>query len=599
MLLSSEINLLSLKTFRALRVFSFTLAIVLLGVVSSFADAASDRTQWFRDAKFGLFMHWGLYSQIGNEWKGKSYYGSGEWIMNRAKIPVSEYDQVAKEFNPTNFDAHAWAQFTREAGARYLVITAKHHEGFAMYGSKVSPFNIVDATHYGRDPMKDLAAACREEGIKFGFYYSQFLDWHETNGGGNKWDFVETNKNYRAYYNEKSIPQIRELLSNYGPLGLLWFDMPGGLSRDETVSFMDEVRRLQPQCLISSRVGNGFGDFRDLGDSELPPGVIDGAWEALFTHNDSWGFVKSDMNFKTPREILHLLAATSARGGNLILNVGPDGTGRIPEYSLNYLREVGRWLAANGESIYGTTHSPIPDQPWGVAALKPGRLYLHIFDRPLDGLLLVPGFNAKLKRVSLLGEKHPLHTSQNGQDLRITLPSKLPDARDSVVQIEFTGELRDSWSNAPAIISRQFDLFSLDAAKARTTGNTTLTSITHSRYFGNWKHDVCAQKMQTPADRVEFSLRFIEPGDYRVSLEYFCPNSSKGRDGIVKIGDQSIGFQSLPTGEYDSHEPLMLIRPSVGIVSIKTPGIIPVVVCPANKGVELFWLRHLIIEPAR
>ena len=159
MLSSSGINILFLKTLSAFRVFTFILAAVLPGTVSSFADAASDRTQWFRDAKFGLFMHWGLYSQLGNEWNGKSYYGSGEWLMNRAKIPVSQYEQVAKQFNPTNFDAHAWAQFTREAGARYLVITAKHHEGFAMYGSKVSPFNIVDATPYGRDPMKDLAAA--------------------------------------------------------------------------------------------------------------------------------------------------------------------------------------------------------------------------------------------------------------------------------------------------------------------------------------------------------------------------------------------------------------------------------------------------------
>ena len=238
------------------------------------AETAGDRAQWFSEAKFGLFMHWGLYSQLGNEWKGKSYYGSGEWIMNRAKIPVSEYEGVAREFNPTNFNAQSWACFVRDAGARYLVITAKHHvKVFAwMYGSKVSPFNIVDATPYGKDPMTDLSAACRAEGIKFGFYYSQFLDWHEPNGGGNKWDFKESDKDYARYYHEKSIPQIHELLSNYGPLGLVWFDMPGGMNRDETVAFMDEVRHLQPECLISSRVGNGFGDFPRLRRQRIASG---------------------------------------------------------------------------------------------------------------------------------------------------------------------------------------------------------------------------------------------------------------------------------------------------------------------------------------
>ena len=180
--------------------------------------------------------------------------------------------------------------------------------------------------------------------------------------------------------------------------------MPGGLTRDETLAFMDNVRKLQPDCLISSRVGNGFGDFRDLGDSELPPNVIPPPWEALFTHNDSWGYVKNDLDFKTPTEILHLLASVSARGGNLILNVGPDGTGRIPEFSQRYLREVGKWLAANGESIYGTTCSPIPDQPWGVCTSKPGRLYLHVFDRPNDGILFVPSFGATMKSANFLGQ---------------------------------------------------------------------------------------------------------------------------------------------------------------------------------------------------
>jgi len=563
------------------------------------ALAAPD-TQWFRDAKFGIFVHWGLYSVIGNEWQGKTYFGSGEWIMNRAKIPAAEYARTAAQFNPTNFNAAEWVKFVQDAGARYLVVTSKHHEGFAMFDSKVSPYNIVAATPYRQDPLQALSVAAAAKGLKLGFYYSQFLDWHEPNGGGNTWDFKKETKDYKKYYAEKSIPQIKELLSNYGPLGLVWFDMPGGLNRDETLAFMTEVRRLQPDCLISSRVGNGLGDFQDLGDSELPPNTIPAPWEALFTHNDSWGFVRSDSNFKTPRQVLHLLASAAARGGNLILNVGPDGTGRIPETSQRYLREVGRWLAVNGESIYGTVQSPIPDQPWGVSTLKTNRLFLHVFDRPKDGVVVVPGFGAKVKLVSLLAGGKKLTAAAADGDLKITLPAELPDDRDTVVAVDFSGTLPDGWATAPAIISRQFDSFSVEAAKAKVSGATVVKSITSSQYFGNWKHDTCATGMLTPADGAEFACRFLEAGDYRVTLEYACLADSKGRDGVVDIGDRSLRFQSLQTATaFDSHGPLVLFRHAIGVVSIASPGTVPVTVRPFNSGAELCWLRRVIFEPVR
>jgi alpha-L-fucosidase len=570
----------------------------ILAVVCLWRPAfAEPDTQWFRDAKFGIFIHWGLYSELGNQWEGKSYYGSGEWIMNRAKIPAAQYAKIAATYDPTNFNAAAWADFVKTSGARYLVVTAKHHEGFAMFGSKVSPFNIVDATPYHRDPMKDLADACRNDGIKFGFYYSQFLDWHEPNGGGNTWDYNKTNKDYKLYYATKSVPQIEELLSDYGPLGLIWFDMPGGMSHDETEAFMDNVRRLQPDCLISSRVGNGFGDFRDLGDSELPAGEIDGPWEALFTHNDSWGFIKNDNDFKSPRDVLHLLASVAARGGNLILNVGPDGTGQIPEVSQFYLREVGDWLKKNGDSIYGTTRSPIPDQPWGVATLKPGRLYLHIFQRPSDGIVFVPAFSAVAKRATLLMGGKKLEMKQADDDLEISLPAELPDSRDTVVVVDFAGPLEDSWKTVPAIVSRQFDSFSVDAARAKVSGQATIARLTSSWYFGNWKHDTCIQNMQTPADTAAFSCRFLEPGDYRVILDYACPSEDKDREGLVDINGESLNFESLLTGEYNSHDPLLFIHHNIGIVTIKTPETITVSVHPKNDGTELFWLRRVSFEP--
>lgn len=553
-------------------------------------------TKWFEEAKFGLFIHWGLYSRLGNEWKGQRHFGSAEWLMNRAKIPAAEYAEIAREFNPTEFNAQEWARFAREAGMRYMVVTAKHHEGFAMFASKASPFNIVDASPYGKDPMKALAEACGREAIKFGFYYSQFLDWHEPNGGGNRWDFDESKKDVKRYYAEKSIPQIKELLSNYGPLGLVWFDMPGGLTREETVSFMMEVRKLQPSCLVSSRVGRGLGDFRDFGDSELPPGIIRGPWEALFTHNDSWGYAHADQNFKTPREILRLLAATAARGGNLLLNVGPDGQGRLPDKSVDYLRQVGTWLRQNGESIYGTTASPVPDQPWGHVTAKPGRLFLHVFEAPTDGKLQVPGVTAKVTSAGFLGESGRLAFRQEGEDLTIQLPAGLRVAAALVVEIRHEGSIAENWA-LPAMVSRQFRAFNLNAALARVSGGAKLTSQTSSQYFGNWKHDTCVTGWTGPDDKAVFSVRFVEPGDYRLVLEYACQPASKGQEGTVRLGRDALHFLTLPTGEYHRHQPIAFFRHPIGIVSVPAKGVQDVTVTPNRPCSELFWLRRLIVEP--
>ncbi len=510
------------------------------------AGAAHPDTQWFRDAKFGIFIHWGLYSEAGNVWDGKNYYGSGEWLMNRAKIPVKDYEQLAATFNPTHFNADDWAQFIHDSGAKYLVITAKHHEGFAMFKSTVSPYNIVDATPYKSDPMAALSGACRKNGVHFGFYYSQYLDWHEKDGGGNTWDFKKSEKDTKKYYAEKSMPQIRELASNYGPLSILWFDMPGGLSKDETAAFVSDIRKLQPNALISSRVGQGLGDFSDLGDSEFPPAPLPPPWEALFTHTDSWGFQKYDQNFKSPTEIIHLLAATAARGGNLILNVGPDGEGNIPEKSYQYLYRVGAWLKHYGDSIYGTTASPIPDQPWGVMTAKPHRLFLHLFEPP--AVAYVPSFTATVKSVHMLNfSDDELKWKKEGDLLSVVLPDQYEaDGEDAVVEIDYDGNLQNAWKNAPSIVSRQGDP-SLDASIAHLAGNAKLESKTSSRYFGNWHHDSVLTSQQSSADTALFQLRIVDPGDYKISLEYACPDpNAKNLEAPSTSAARTVGLQTPP-----------------------------------------------------
>jgi alpha-L-fucosidase len=552
--------------------------------------------QWFKDAKFGMFIHWGLFSQTGGSWNGKNYYGISEWMMNRGKIPAAGYAAIAKRFNPTQFNAQQWAQIAKDAGMKYMVVTAKHHEGFAMFDSKVSDFNIVKATPYGKDPMKTLSQAVRDAGLKFGFYYSQYLDWHEPNGGGNRWDFDDAKKDYALYYKTKSIPQIKELVSNYGPLGLLWFDQSGGLDKAGTQKLIDEVRAIQPGCLISSRVGNGLGDFKDYGDGEVPAVVTaPGAWEALFTHNDSWGYSKFDYNFKTPKEIIRLLATVSSKGGNLILNVGPDSTGQIPPYSVKYLHQVGNWLKVNGEAIYGTAQGFIGPQAWGVTTSKPGKLFLHVFDRPRNGIILVPGMEQTVTRVHLLANKQPLTFTKKGGDLLVKLPM-LTDDNNTVIVVDYTGKVGQLSTDAPLMVSAQYSSNPLDAAYAHVSGNSQIKSITSSHYFGDWKHNTCITNMTAISDAATFKTRIIEPGDYKITLEYSCPPAQAKQQGSLSINGKDYQFETLATSDYESHKPLLFIQQTVAIVTIGKSGVYELGIHPLQQGAELFKLKTIWLE---
>jgi alpha-L-fucosidase len=560
------------------------------------SDQEVEKSKWFQDAKFGLFVHWGLFSRHAGEWNGQRYYGISEWVMFRGKIPVAEYSKLAMDFNPSGFNADEWVKLINEAGIKYMVITAKHHEGFAMFDSKVSDYNIMN-TPFHRDPMKELSVACNKGRVKLGFYYSQFLDWHEPNGGGNNWDFKDNEKNYKIYYNSKSIPQIKELLSNYGPLGLIWFDTPGGLSKEKTQSLIDEARRIQPACLLSSRVGQGFGDFKDFGDGEVPSTVVMGPWEAIFTHNDSWGYSKFDQNFKTPAEIIRLLVSIVSKGGNLMLNVGPKADGTIPETSVKCLKEVGSWLKINGEAIYGTTYGPVAPQPWGVTTLKPGKLFLHVTECPKNHELLVPGVDAKVKKISLLSNKKMLAWKQDQQTLRITLPTILPDEVNTVIVVEYEGNISDSYADAPATVSPQYRECVLDVITAKAEGKTKIEPITYSHYFGDWKHTTCATQMQAPSDAVTYNIRFTEPGDNKIILEYSCPMEDSKQEGLLQVGDQKFYFETLGTGSYDAWRPLMFIRHSVALITVVEAGIKTIRVAPVNEGRELFKLSRIIVEP--
>jgi alpha-L-fucosidase len=344
------------------------------------ADARGDtRLAWFRAARFGMFIHWGLYAIPAGVWNGTPVSGIGEWLMLRARVPVAEYEQLATRFNPVRFDADAWAGLAADAGAKYVVITAKHHDGFCMFKTRLTSYNIVDATPFGRDPLAELAQACQRRGLRFCFYYSQTQDWHHPNGNGNDWDYEEERQDFSGYVEEYVKPQVRELLTNYGPIGLIWFDTPKRMTSAQSQSLVDLVHQLQPACLVNGRIGNGLGDYAESGDNLIPSQAPSGDWEVPATINDTWGFKTDDHQWKSPAELVRKLVDTASKNGNYLLNVGPTAEGVIPEPSAERMRAIGQWLQINGSGIYGTRGGPLHGVDGLRSTQNDANTFIHLF----------------------------------------------------------------------------------------------------------------------------------------------------------------------------------------------------------------------------
>lgn len=542
------------------------------------------RLEWWREARFGCFIHWGVYSGPAGEWEGKNAGGYAEHLMRHERIPLAEYKQkVVAQFNPVKFNADEWVRLIKGAGMKYVVITAKHHDGFAMWPSEVNKYNIRDATKFSRDPMKELSEACRRNGLRFGFYYSHAFDWEDPNAPGNDWDYqnpggdkklfggvnwfdehTEILDRVRRYVDGKAIPQLTELIAKYHP-DIFWFDTPSKLPLSEQLRIVEAVRKASPDVVINGRaargLGHNFGDYLDTADrpAELRP--TPGDWECIPTTNESYGYHKLDHSHKPVGYFIRLLAKAGAKGGNVLLNIGPMGNGEIAPEDQAILRGIGQWMAVNGESIWATQRTPLERQVWGESTRfrgdfcvttddRPGvfshttydgnRLFLHVFQWPSDGRLVVGGLQSEVAVANLLSDENAdaLKTERLGKyDTIVHVSKKAPDPVNSVVVLKVPGDIKTHTGRLldPRLANRLL-AFDADAhAKGFKYGDGKAANY----YVAGFKRT---------SDAISWKARLNEPATFNVSVKCRAASDQTGSYRL-KLGDQTLDAQVRPTGK--------------------------------------------------
>ena len=515
------------------------------------------RMAWWREAKFGMFIHWGVYAVPAGFYDGKPVDGIGEWIMHRGKIPVARYREFAKDFNPVKYDPAAWAALAKDAGMRYLVLTAKHHDGFALFPTAASKWNVVEASPWKKDLIAPLALASRAQGLKFGLYYSQAQDWNNPGGAksgyaeGHGWDDAQQGS-FDSYLDQIAVPQVREILTRYQP-DVLWWDTPT-LMNPARAAKIAALLPLKPGVIHNDRLGGGCRGDTETPEQHIPDTGFPGRdWETCMTMNDTWGFKREDHHWKSLATLLTNLVDIVSKGGNYLLNVGPTAEGEIPPESIQLLKQVGAWMKVNGESIYGTHASPFKKLAWGRCTIKPAAadtiLYLHVLAWPADGKLTVPGLANPVKSAELLAGGGQLHVAPSAAGPVVTLPAVAPDAicstlkmiiqgKPAVVDLPVTADAEGVIRLLPGDAS-----FESESIKIQNPGQ-------HSN-IGFWTQ---------PKDCVSWKLRADSDGKYLVQVDAAAP-----AEGSVLL-IQGIGKLAYPVPKTAGYETFELTK--VGEVTL-------------------------------
>ena len=512
-----------------------------------------ERTAWYRYDRFGCFVHWGVYATAAGYWKGKVSPGYSEHLMRKEKIPLQEYkDSLVYPFNPIDFDADEWMRTVKEAGMRYFIITAKHHDGFAMYPSDAYPYDIR-LTKYGKDPMQQLRDAAKKYGIKFGFYYSHAFDWEHPYAPGNDWEYNHPggdkklggsnwwSKEYKyyldsadVYVREKSIPQIQELIRKYHP-DIMWFDTPAKLPLYQNIRILKALREVDPknEIVVNGRLvrfgKENMGDYKNTGDRAAYFYPVTGLWESIPTTNESYGYNAADSHRKSVKHFVQLLETAVSKGGNILMNIGPMGNGEINEKDVDILRNIGKWMKVNHSSIYGNDRSGLPIQSWGVTTLKGDTLYAHIHQWPADGKPVIGGLGGKITKGWFLGDPNRTVSWEklNEYDTQLSIPGNPVDTLSTVVALIVEGKICNNTVRLLDSKSTNY-LYTFDA-HLTGEGMGYGDGKTNRNYVRNWV---------SQNQGMDWTFRLEAPAKYQVYLDYNTTNVDDEGDLEVTVGNK-------------------------------------------------------------
>ncbi len=545
-----------------------------------------ERMAWWRDARFGMFIHWGVYAVPAGSYQGKQVAGIGEWIMQRAKIPVDHYATYAERFNPVKYDPDSWVRLAKEAGMKYIIITAKHHDGFALFDSAVTDYDVVDSSPYQKDLLRPLAEACRKHGVKLGFYYSQAQDWRHPGGAkaGGGWD-PKQDGSMDDYIRTVALPQSEELLGAYPELAVFWWDTPIDMNRQRAMMLLPALAK-NPRIIMNNRLGGGFAGDTDTPEQHIPAtGLGDRDFEVCMTMNDTWGFKSHDDKWKPTEVLIRNLVDIASKGGNYLLNVGPTAEGEIPAPSVERLQAIGAWMRTNGESIYGSTASPFAYLPWGRCTVKRAgdetKLFLQVFDWPADGTLVAPKLANDVRSARLLDGGEALEFLRSGEDMLISVPAQAPDAICSVIELTIDGLPEVGYlfpTQGPdgevTVAADQLLIHNNDYVEGN---QARLRSVEGSATVTNWK---------SKNDRLECVFKLLQPGAYRVLIvsrgeqpTQLKLSGPKGVDLVAKVA---------PSGRFEPQE--------LGEITLTNVGEQNLSISPVGDGWKPIDVRSVRLE---